>query len=199
MAAETALLAVKGGLALTISRGTVPAARARLRGVGRINQPDLDASPGRFVGQNQPQLREGPAVPFVTVFAPNRDLLSQTDQVFKSECLARYDGFLYQGLGYSMVDILHVAAFTPTHLFQPAFGRAGSHPLQGGAPKNKVAAFLAHFCPRELLACAIGGHVHDPQVYPESIKGWSDVGSVFALGHMQEIHACPPDQLGTAD
>src|ERR1700726_4279077 len=69
VAAETALVAAEGGLAFTICRGTVPAPRAGLGGIGRVYEIDWHARPGRLVGQEQAELIEGPAMPFVAVCA----------------------------------------------------------------------------------------------------------------------------------
>src|SRR5437763_7986523 len=99
MAAETALLALEGGLTLTIGRGSVPAPRTRLACVGRVYEVDRDTGPCSLVGEKRSQLVEGPGVPLIAVLAANRELaLANAGQVFEGQCLARYGGFLHQGL-----------------------------------------------------------------------------------------------------
>lgn len=199
MQAETALPTEKGGLRLAI--GTLPVSAARTRGarVGRVYQPDFDTRPGRLVGKEHPQLEEGPGMPFVAVFAPNHCLLSNAAQVFESQCLARYDGFVDQGLTDFVVDIFHVAAFSPAYLLEATFGRFGSHPLQSGATSNKATALPAHLRPRKLLARTICCHIADAQVYPKSVLSRGHIGGVFALSDMQEIGSSAPDQFRATD
>ena len=114
---------------MAIGSFTMPATRTRLRGIRRVYQPDLDTCPGRLIHQEQAQLKEGPGMPLVTVFALNRDLLPNAGQVFESQCLARYDGFVDQGLADGMVDGFHVAMLAPAHLLEATFGRFGSYLL----------------------------------------------------------------------
>src|SRR5438067_2716573 len=199
VAAESTLLALKGGLALTIGTFTMPTDATGLARKGRVNQPNRYASPGCFVGQKQAQLEEGPGVPFITVFAPNRDLLSQTGQVFKGECLARDDGFVNQGLRYLVVDMLHIPAFPPAQLFQAAFRGECSHPLQSGATGDKATADQAHLGSRKLLARAIGGNIHNAQVYSNGLFRRGHIRGLLCLGDMQEIGAVAPHQFCAAD
>ncbi len=106
---------------MTIGPFTMPAVATRLARIGRVDQPDLNARPGRLVGHKQAQLKEGPGMPFVSLRAPNRCLVSNAGEVFECECLARYDSFCYQGLTDGMVDILHLAALPPSQMFEAAF------------------------------------------------------------------------------
>ncbi len=149
---------------MAIGTRAMPAGRTRLRGVGRINHSDLDARPGRFIRKEQAQLVEGPGMPFVTVFAANRDSLSQASEVFQGECLARYDSFLDQGLRDPVVDITHPAPLAPAHPLQAPFGGTSPYTLQSGPAGDITTAFLAHKSTCKLLPFAIGCHVHEAQV-----------------------------------
>ncbi len=199
MGREPAVLTPKGGLALTISTLAMPAAQTRLRGVGRVDQPDLDSSPGRLVGEKYTQLKEGPGMPLVSLFAPNHCLFSNAGQVFESQCLARDDGFPYQSLADGMVDVFHIPAFPPAHLLETPFGRTSSHPLQSGTAGDEAAAFRPHLRPRKLLALAISGDVDHAQIDADGLFRRGHSGSLLALRDMQEVRPVAPDHLGTAD
>src|SRR5712691_12921398 len=98
--------------------------------IGRIDKPHRNTRPGCFVGNVHPQLVEGPGVPFIAVFSPNVNSLTNACQVFQSECLARYNGFLDQGATDLLIRVLHEAFFTSTQFLETALGGAGSHTLQ---------------------------------------------------------------------
>jgi hypothetical protein len=199
VAAETTLLAKKGGLALAIGRRTKPTTATRLARISRVDQPDLHPCPSCFVCEEQAQLEEGPAVPFIAVFAPNHCRVPDTSEIFQGQCLARYNGFLDQGLRYLVIDVSHEAALPPAHLLETAFRRTSAYPLQASATGDKVAAFRAHGGPRKLLARAICGDIYQTQVYPNGLFRRGHIRGLFALGEMQEIDAVAPHQFRAAD
>src|SRR5690348_5618907 len=98
------------------------AGRAGAAGVPRVYQMHWHAYPCRFVGKELAQLEEGPGMPFVAMFVPNRDPLTNPRKVFKSDCLARDDGFFHQGLRDTVIHIRLEAAFSTRVLAQAAFG-----------------------------------------------------------------------------
>src|SRR5712692_4761338 len=130
MQAETALLALEGGLRLAIGFSAMSTLTACARGVPRINKPHVYTGPGCLVGDVHPQLGEDPGMPFVAIFVPNRCPLSNPREVFQSECLARYDGFVDQGLTDRVVHIFLKTLLTSRELLEATFRRAGSDPLQ---------------------------------------------------------------------
>src|SRR5262249_25381840 len=95
---EATSLAKERFLRFPIRLLTVPTGRTRPAGSPWVYQMHRHAGPGGFVGEELAQLEEGPGVPFVAMFVPNRYPLANPAQVFESQCLARYDGFLHQGL-----------------------------------------------------------------------------------------------------
>src|SRR5689334_13055829 len=96
------------------------------------------ACPRRFVGDVLAQLEEGPGVPLVAMFVPNRCSLPDARQVLESDCLARYDGFLDQLLADHVVGVALEAGFTAAHLPQTALGILGVHLLEA-LPAQMVA------------------------------------------------------------
>ncbi|HEV8194658.1 MAG TPA: hypothetical protein VGP82_24665, partial [Ktedonobacterales bacterium] len=77
---------------LPIGLLTVPTAATGATGISGIHQIHLHARPGRLVGEELTQLEEGPRVPLVAMFVTDRYPLSDSRQIFKSQCLARYGG-----------------------------------------------------------------------------------------------------------
>src|SRR3989440_9606226 len=108
----------------------MPTLATRLAGVPWVNKPDRNTSPSCFVGDKHAKLGESPGLPFIAVFASNRYPLSNACQVFKSQCLARLNSFVYQGFRYSMIGVLLKAVLTSTHLLETAFRRTCTDLLQ---------------------------------------------------------------------
>src|SRR5690348_14334114 len=88
------------------------------------------ACPGSFIGEEVAQLEEGPGIPFVALFVPNRYPLPDPRQVFESQCLARYDGFSHYGLANTVIDVLLEAALPSRILLETAFRVLGVDLLQ---------------------------------------------------------------------
>src|SRR5258707_3119939 len=73
--------------------------------VSGINQMHRDPCPSRLVGDVLAELKEGPGMPLIAMLVSNRCPLSNPTQVFEGECLARYGGFINQGLPDTAVHI----------------------------------------------------------------------------------------------
>lgn len=78
-------------------------------------------------------------MPFVAVLSSNHCPVPDTCEVFKGKCLARYDGFVYEGLTYAVIDISLETLFTPTHLLEATFSGTGPNALQ-----DVAAVVIAH-------------------------------------------------------
>ena len=154
------------------------------RGVRRVNEPHVHTSPGGLVGDVHAELIEGPGMPLVAMFTPNRCPLSNAGEVLESQCLARYDGFSYQGLTDLVVDVFLKTLLTSTQLFETAFGRTGPDPLQLLTACVITLSNLMDFGTCKGLACAIGGKVDDAQIDTDGGIGLSDLGGISALGQM---------------
>ncbi len=109
---------------------TMPTGRAGTRRIPGVNELDRNARPGRLVGNIHSELEESPGMPFIAVFAANRCSLSDACEIFQSECLARYDSFMYQGFCDTMVRVFLKAFFASREFLEAAFSRAGTYPLQ---------------------------------------------------------------------
>ncbi len=179
---------------LTMSTGrTGPA------GMARVHQDQAHTSPGRLVGEELPQVSEGPGMPLVALLSSNRCPLSDACQVFQRECLARYEGFLDQSLADAVVDVSLKAALSPAHLLQAPLGRLGTDLLEYLAALVGALAHSAHLRAGKGLAVAIGGQIHDAQVHAQMLpiivrQGWRGL----ALGDMQIVDATLPDQISPA-
>ncbi len=186
---------------MAIGSFTMPATRTRLRGISRVHQAQRNARPGCFVGKVHPQLVESPGVPFVAVFAASHCPIPDAGEVFQGQCLARYDGFVYQGLGNAVIDVFHVAALPSTHLFEATFGRFGADPLQGGAAGDVATAGLPHGRARKALPGTVCCDMDQTQVDADSraIFRGGMRRSRTRLGDMQRVDAAPPDQFRAAN
>ena len=81
-----------------------------------------DTGPGRLVGNVLAKSEEGPGMPFVAMFVANRYPLSNPAEVFEGECLARYEGFLHQGLANTVIHVLLEAMLPARVLPEAALG-----------------------------------------------------------------------------
>jgi hypothetical protein len=167
----------------------------RSRRIARVNQANWDARPCRLVTDIASQLGESPAMPFVAVFVTNRDTLSNTSQVFKSECLARYYGLFHQEGTDAMIRILLKAFFTPTHLFETTFGGARPDLLQGLTTLLVAPTHLAYLRSAKCLAERVSGQVDDAQIHTERLGALSARRSILALGNIEVVGATPPQQI----
>jgi hypothetical protein len=78
------------------------------------------------------------------MFVTDRYPLSDSRQIFKSQCLARYGGFLDQGLANTVVHILLEATLPPRVLAQTAFRILRVDLLQALAARMVARASLLH-------------------------------------------------------
>src|SRR6266568_949085 len=128
MQAETALPTEKGGLRLAISFFAMSALRTGSTRIPGVNKPHTNARPCCLVGNIRSQLVEGPGMPFVAVLTPNRCPVPDASEVFKGKCLACTNGFVYQGLRYSVVYILLEALLASREFLETALGGASTNP-----------------------------------------------------------------------
>src|SRR5260221_14284371 len=98
------------------------------------------------------------------MFALNRCSLNDSAQVFKSDCLAQYGGFLNEPLADAVVGValeadflLPHAADTPLRIAAPAF-------LEALASQVVASADEVNNRPSEALALAVGGQLHNAQI-----------------------------------
>ncbi|HEX9412283.1 MAG TPA: hypothetical protein VF916_02165, partial [Ktedonobacterales bacterium] len=139
-------------------------------------------------------------MPPVARFVSNRCSLSDPAQVFKSDCLARYDGFLNESLADAVVGVFLEAGFTASQATDATLGIAGPDFLEPlSAPVVAIANEMDDSA-REVFAFAVGGQLHDAQVNTERAA----VALVFAWGFpalsdVQVRNAGSPDQIGPVD
>src|SRR5262249_3349830 len=136
----------------------------------------------------------------VSLLAPNRDLaLPNASQLFEGQCLARYGGFLDQGLRYTMVHVAHPAPLAPTHLLETMFCGTGADSFQGSAPGTRPRPLFARHLALELFTCAIGGTVADAKVFSDGIRRVGHILSLARLADMQIVDAVSVHQFRAAD
>jgi len=185
---------------LTVRFLTVPTGRTGSARVAGVHQDQAYTCPCRFVGEKAPQLEEGPGMPLVALCPTDRSSLSDTGEVFQSECLAGRSGFLDEGLADAMVRIAHKALFAPAVLFQAALGRLRADLLKYLAAAVVPLAGLPNQFARKGLPVAISSQVDDAQVNTQvgAIVG-GHIRRFLALGDVQIIRATLPDQISAAD
>ena len=200
MQAETALLTFERGLTLTIRLFAMPTLGAGTTRVPGVNKPDRNARPGCFVGNVHPQLIESPGMPLVAVFVTNSDrALSDTRQVFENQCLARLNGFVYQGFAHLVIHLFLKTLLTSRELLQATFRRASTNALQLSAAFVVASTNLVDFCSTEGLTRTIGCQLNHTKIDPKGIIRLSQFRSILALCDIEVVDATSPHQVSTAD
>jgi hypothetical protein len=196
--AETALLTEKGGLGLAIRFFAMSALTARAGRIARVNQFDLNANPSSLVTDKLPKLIESPGMPFIAVFALNRCPVLNASEVFKSQCLAQYDRFMYQDFTYSMVRIFLKAFLASAYLLEAAFSRAGADLLQDSTPPLIVFTNSLDLSAAKGFPGAIRCQVDNTEIDTEGINRCLLLRSFFALSDIQVVRAMSPNEISTA-
>src|SRR5262249_8418526 len=138
--------------------------------------------------------------PLVAMFVANCCPLPNPAQVFEGECLARYEGFVHQGLRDSVVHVLLEAAFTARVLAQAALRVLGVDLLQPLAACVVALACLLHLPAAEGFPLAIGGETRAAKINAQRPPiRLSFVWRFVALGDVQIVDTSAPDQIGSAD
>src|SRR5947209_1607912 len=197
--AETALPTFERGLTLTVSFFAMPTLRTGAACVSGVNTLDLDTDPSRFVSNVRSELEESPGLPFRAVFAPNRGSLSDTCQVFQSECLARLCGFLDKSFTYSMIHIFLKALLTSAHFLETAFRGVCTNLLQDLTTFVVAHTNFMDFRTCKSLSCAISRQIDYPKVNTQGPVGLDLERRIFALSHIQRVDATLPNQVSTAN
>jgi hypothetical protein len=170
---------------------------ARATGIPRIYQMQRNARPGSFVREKLAQLVESPGMPLIAMFVANRYPLSDSTQVLKSDCLARYGGFLHQGLRDTVIHIYLKATLPACILAQTALRIPRIDLLQALAASMVAGACLFDGSAAKRFAIAIGRQIHDAQVYAERAAIRFGFWRRFAtLRHVQIVDTTSPDEIG---
>ncbi|HEX8983075.1 MAG TPA: hypothetical protein VF792_09920 [Ktedonobacterales bacterium] len=196
---EATSLAKELRLRFAIRLLTMPTGATRAARVSGVYQMDRNPGPRCLVGDVLAQLIERPGMPLIAMFVSNRCTLSYSGQIFESDCLARYGGFLHQGLADAMVGICLEAAFLACVLAKASLGILGIDLLQSLAAHVVARANSVNHGTAEGLPVTVGSEVDNAQVYPQrSIIVLGFVLDFPALSHMQVIDATPPYQISAA-
>lgn len=158
-----------------------------------------NACPSSFVGDELAELVESPGMPLIAMFVSNRDPLSDTCQVFERECLARYGGFLHQGLRDAVVHVLLEAALPARVLSETSLGVLGSNFLQPLAAQMVVTANNVNHRATKGLTLAIGRQIDDAQVNTQRIIRLGLIRSFTALGDVEVVDTLSPHQISAAN
>src|SRR5262249_9213473 len=117
-------------LRLPIRLPTMPTLATGTAGVARVYKVDWHSGLRRLVGDILAQLEERPRMPLVAMFVSNRCSPPDSRQILKSDCLARYGGFLDELLADAVVGVALETGFAVAYLAQTALRVFRSHFLQ---------------------------------------------------------------------
>src|SRR5262249_25738942 len=146
------------------------------------------------------QLEERPGMPLIAMFVANRYPLSDSAQVFESECLARYDGLLDELLTDAVIGVLLEAGFALAYAADTALGTARVDFLQALATQVITAAEDVDHCTGEVPAFAVSGELGDSQINAQRAAARFGLSRRFpALGDVQVVGTAAPDEIGSAD
>jgi hypothetical protein len=134
------------------------------------------------------------------MFVSNRCSLSNPTQVFESDCLARYGGFLDKSLADAVVGILLETGFALPRAADAALGVARADSLQSLAAQVVAGAHEVNDGPGEVFAIAVCRQVDDAQIDTQRAAVWLYLIRRFAaLGDVQVGGAGSPDEIGSAN
>jgi len=179
---EAPSLAKERRLGLPIGLLTMPTGGAGATGSPRVYQMYRRACPCGLVAEELAQLEEGPGMPLVAMFAmfamfaSNRCSLSNPGQVFESECLARSDGVLYQGLADTVRHVLLETALPSGVPAQAALGVLRVDLVQSLTARMVARARLLDHGAAKRLTLAVGRQIDDTQVYAQHTVLWVGFG-----------------------
>ncbi len=168
-------------------------------GVAWVYQFDLDTGPRGLVTDKASELGESPGMPLVSVCTSNRCPLSDSGQVFQSDCLACASGLVDQGFCYPMVGILLKAFLSSAPVLEAAFRGAGTDLLQ------RLAAFLIaqtnfiDFRTTEGFTFAIRCQNDHAEVYSDGLGCFSHERGIFVLSNVQVVNVTSPHEISTAN
>lgn len=167
----------------------MPAGKASLRRVARVNVLDLHAVQSGFVTDEQPQLVECPIVLSGSFFlALNPRPAMYPLEVFKADRSPRAFGLLNESLRDAVVDISLEAALFAGKVFEVTFGRLRAALLQSSAQLRVFVAIDFYFQTAEHLTITVNRDIGSAQVNPKGGVGFL-FGWVRNVAHRQQVES----------
>gem|GEM_PF-3163350 len=165
---------------LPLSLTNPVAAMARLRGVGRSYQHQRDTSPNRFVGEELPELEEGPTVrtsPLSLVPGLLIGAFTNASQVLKGNAHALSFGLLDKSKTNRVVDVCLESPFSATEPFLKLTTTPSSAScafcgsvLQSRTGTGIAVTDLLQLLSIKVLSSRCVGNVSSAQVNPQTIS-----------------------------
>src|SRR5262245_26969957 len=179
MGGETARPAQELRLRATIGLLTMPTTAARLAGVGRVDIDHWHARQLRLVGDEGPQLQEGPTVQHSPLAFANRSLRTLTDalEVFEGDPARSAFRRLHDGLANAVVDIAAEPLLAATALADQSLGAFGVLLLELATQAREASTHLIDVGMLgaggmvEELTVRRGRQCNHAQVYPQVLAG----------------------------
>jgi hypothetical protein len=156
------------GLGAPIRLLAMPATRASLRGVARIDQREGYTGEPGFVFNEAPKLPERPLTVSRTLRPSNRGPRADALKVFETDTPIGFGGFGYQPFRDSVVGVALHASLTPGELLQMSLGALRPGSLQLGTDALVTPARLLGLLRRVRFAVGVRSDIDDAKVnaYP---------------------------------
>jgi hypothetical protein len=147
----------------------MPAHRTGTARIARVNEDDADARTSRLVDDERGQLEKGPTPELPSHLAAETvGSVSDSRQVFETQCLARGTCRLHKLLADNVIDVLAEARRLAAYLLEGALGSLGTllrcRSLQTRSVGTDAAAHGLNGLARVRAALAISGEFHDAEV-----------------------------------
>lgn len=192
-----ALLADELGLTPAVGLVAVPALRASLRGVCRINTDERYSGEPSLIGYEGSKLSESPLVVPRTLRLPKPvPALADALEIFETQPSVRIGGLRYKPLRDAMVHITLAATLALGELLEVAFGRLRTRCLQLGADALVALTRLLDAPGGVCLAIRVGSDIDYAQVYPKPVLRRAG-RRLFDLDRSEQIPlAAPINEIG---
>jgi hypothetical protein len=188
----------------TIARTKITTERAGLGGVGRFDQNNLQARHLRLVGDELPQLIEGPGVEDPSVFFSMFCVSPDIGEVLQCDGRVKSTSEVHDSLRYYMIYIAHKPLLPAGHLPQVPSGRMSSFRLQRASQPIVSIASVLDLLASKFRFIAAYSDIPDAEVNPQNILGvfhrfirnlYCDIEIEF-VSFFQQLTVAELDSLG---
>ncbi len=177
----------------------MPAFRAFLTGIARIDVVDRHACKTRLVLYEGPKLTKRPTtVQSSALLPPSPRPRADTLEVFEGYRPLRALGKLDDAFADLVVSIRGEAALSAGQLLQTAPFRLGASALQLSPESSSSSAYTVDRRARMDVPVRVGCNVPDPEVHPECSFGNKRLRGVDLTGSEQVPLALPVDKIALA-
>src|SRR6201987_3129846 len=188
----------EGGLIGPVLFCDVSTSAAFSRSIAWINQHEQHSGQGRFIGDKEPQLREGPTMQNRPLLAPSPDPKANTPEVLQDNrplCAFSASNNL---LGDYVIGVSGKTSLFTGELLQTPFSRASLLLLQFGPQATATVTNRTSLTAAVALTIRIASDVHHAEVHAKSVGRLSGYRFFYFACRSQVIIGYTPEQTKAA-